>query len=106
MDAIAELSWRVYPSAALMAIGLAVSWLGSRMARRGFHLPGAADMQMFIKGFRIAVIGGTIAALGAAWNWQLTWLLVLSLVICGEEVVETTLHLSILRWKPGAGKAA
>ena len=102
MDALTELSWRVFPSAAMIAIGTAIFLLGSRMASRGLNLPKglSADMQMFVKGFRIAVIGAVLAGLGAAWNWDLTWLFVLSLVFGGEELVESTVHLAILRWKP------
>ena len=54
-------------------------------------------MHRFVIGFRIAVIGITMAGLGAAWNWDILWLFVLSLVFGGEELVESTVHLYILR---------
>ena len=57
-------------------------------------------MHRFVIGFRIAVIGITMAGLGAAWNWDILWLFVLSLVFGGEELVESTVHLYILRRGP------
>ena len=105
MDALVELSWRVYPVSAMTAIGATLLSLGSRTAWRGLGRPmsDATRVQTFVQGFRIAVIGATLAGLGASWNWHLTWLLVLSLVIGGEEVLESTTHLAILRWKPNVG---
>ena len=47
-------------------------------------------MHRFVIGFRIAVIGITVAGLGAAWNWNILWLFVLSLAFGGEELVEST----------------
>ena len=102
MDTLIELSWRVYPAAAMMALGAVVWFIGSRMAMRGLRRPvgDSTKMQTFVIGFRFAVIGITLAGLGAAWNWHLTWLFVLSLVFGGEELFESTIHLSILRMKP------
>ncbi len=60
-------------------------------------------MQDFVRGFRIAVIGLVLAGLGASWWWHVTWLFVLTLVFGGEEILESTVHLAILRWKPKMG---
>ena len=102
MDTLIDLSWRVYPATAMMTLGAVVWFIGSRMAKRGLRRPigDSTKMQTFVIGFRLAVIGVTLAGLGAAWNWHLTWLLVLSLVFGGEELLESTIHLSILRMKP------
>jgi hypothetical protein len=53
-----------------------------------------------IRGFRFAVIGVALAGLGASWNWHITWLFVLSLVFGGEEGLESSVHLFILRRRP------
>lgn len=105
MDSLIDLSWRVYPAAAMMTLGAVVWFMGSRMAIRGLRRPigDSTKMQAFVIGFRFAVIGITLVGLGAAWNWHLTWLLVLSLVFGGEELFEATIHLSILRMKPRYG---
>lgn len=60
-------------------------------------------MQVIVQGFRTAVIAVAIAGLGVAWNWHLTWLLVLSLVFGAEEILESTTHLSTLRRTPPGG---
>ena len=57
-------------------------------------------MHRFVIGLRITVIGMTMAGLGAAWNCDILWLFVLSLAFGGEELVESTVHLYILRRGP------
>ena len=102
MDNLIDLAWRLYPATALMAIGATVLWLGLRMAWRGLARPmgDPTKMQTFVRGFRVAVIGVTLAGLGAAWSWHLTWLFVLSLVFGIGEILESSTHLAILRRRP------
>ncbi len=102
MDAFVDLSWRPLPSAALIVIGLATVWAGTSLAGHGLRqrAGGGSNMQDFVRGFRFAVIGLVLAGLGAAWWWHVTWLFVLSLVFGGEEILESTVHLAILRWRP------
>lgn len=105
MDALIDLSWRVYPASVMMAGGIAVFVCGAYMLcyALGLRLSDHPDkMQTFMRGFRVAVIGLTFAGVGASWNWHITWLFVLSLIVFGEEVMETTTHLYILRRKWGA----
>ncbi len=48
-------------------------------------------------GFRLAVIGFAVLAIGAAWAWQIDWLLLLlALVIGGEETPESSIHIFAL----------
>ena len=81
MEALINLSWRVYPAALLMAAGFILSIRGALRFRRGF---------------RRAIVGLAIAGIAAAWLWQIDWILVLSLVIGGEELLESTLHIQAL----------
>lgn len=99
MDILTELSWKIYPSFGMIAVGLAVLFMGASAARRGLGSPMSDPTRMhrFVMGFRIAVIGVTLAGLGVAWNWDILWLFVLSLVFGGEELLESTVHLYILR---------
>ena len=103
MEALVDLSWRQFPSAVLIAAGLGAVWLGRRRGLGGLRRPArdGSHMQTFVIGFRIAVFGLVLAGLGASWWWHQTWLFVLSLVFGGEEILESTAHLAILRWKPG-----
>ena len=102
MEALVDASWRIYPAIVLIAVGTVLWSFGTRMAFRGLGRPMSdlTRMQTFVQGFRIAVIGITVVGLGISWNWHVTWLFVLSLVFGGEEILESTVHLAILRWKP------
>ena len=99
MDMLIDLEWRIYPAAALAVAGAAALLLGIRLlAARLRKTP--ADMIGFVAGFRIAVIGLTLVSLAASWNWHITWLFVLAVVFGAEEILESTTHLAILRWRP------
>lgn len=74
METLTDLSWRVYPASALMALGVAIFFSGIRLEVEGIRRPTGDSMKMVtvIQGFRIAVIGVAFAGLGAAWNWHIT----------------------------------
>ena len=100
MDALIDLSWRVYPGGALLAMGAAIAiWgfvmelSGLRRAIGGRH----SEILRFLQGFRLSVIGLAVASVGIAWTWHLTWLLVFALVIGGEEILESSVHIFAVR---------
>ena len=99
MDALVNLEWRIYPASVTMALGAGLLLLGVRNGPAGTRLPtGHSDkMITVIQGFRVSVIGVALAGVGAAWAWHIVWLLVLSLVFGGEELLESTTHISILK---------
>ena len=66
---------------------------GLRDALRG----DSEKILQWIQGFRFLIIGLGLAGLGAAWAWHLTWLLVLSLAIGGEETLESSIVIFALR---------
>ncbi len=68
--------------------GLAQGWSGLRRPVRD-----PAKVLTFLMGFRQSVIGLALVGIGAAWMWDITWLLVLSLAIGGEETLESTVHI-------------
>jgi hypothetical protein len=92
MDTLIDLSWRLYPAAVIIAAGIAVMAIGLRREIDGIRRPlrDPTKVLTFVRGFRLAIIGLAVAGIGAAWAWQLDWLLVLSLVIGGEETLEST----------------
>ena len=102
METLTDLSWRIYPASALMALGVAILFSGIRLEVEGIRRPTGDSTKMVtvIRGFRVAVIGVALAGLGAAWTWHITWLFVLSLIFGGEEVLESSVHLFILRRRP------
>ena len=80
--------------------GYCVGVVGLRMELKGLRdaLRGDSGMLLtWIQGFRLSIIGLSLAGLGAAWAWQLTWLLVLTLAIGGEETLESSIVIFALR---------
>jgi hypothetical protein len=61
----------------------------------------AAQLVLFMEGFRATIIGLALVGLGTAWIWHLPWLLAISLAVGGGETLETSLILFALRH--GAG---
>ncbi len=99
METLIDLSWRVYPAAALGALGFALLahgliLLGAGL-RRSIWDPGKS--LMLVRGFRYSIVGLAIVALGAAWQWHLLWLLLLALAIGGEELLESSIVIFALR---------
>ena len=85
MDGVMHLTWTwgSYPAAALLALGLALALRGLQRCRAALPHPRAGAMQplTWMRGFRLTIFGLAAAGAGAAWLWQLDWLLALSLAI-------------------------
>ena len=99
MDGVMHSTWGNFPAAALMVVGLALACRGVQRCRVAFPRPRSGAMQplIWMRGFRLTIFGLTLAGAGAAWLWQLDWLLALSLAIGGEETLETSIAISALR---------
>ncbi len=76
-----------------MAPGSAIALWGLRRELDGIRRPtrDPAKLVTWARGFRLSIIGAALAAIAAAWLWHVLWLLVLALVIGGEETLEGTL---------------
>jgi hypothetical protein len=107
MTELVDVSWRVYPAALLIVTGLTGAvWSGHRAVTRARRLRDPARALAIMQGFRIAIVGLAVAAVGAAWCWQIGWLFGLALVIGGqavESVVITALKNALPRRAPGSG---
>ncbi len=99
MDTLLTLSWRAYPAGGLLVLGLALAvWGGCHgvsTAQREVRDPRRA--LALLQGFRILIIGLALAGIGAAWCWEIGWLLGLSMIIGGEELLESTVVITALR---------
>jgi hypothetical protein len=99
MRELVELGWRAYPSAALMAGGIGLVMYGLRGGylswRLGVNHPEKSLRWML--GFRQVMIGLAVVGIGAAWWWQLGWLLALALIVGGEETLESSICIFALR---------
>ncbi len=95
-----KLSWRVYPISALIVLGIGLTLWGLLMeiaSLRGALRGDSRLLLTWIQGFRLSIIGLAVVGLGTAWGWQLTWLLVLTLAIGGEETLESSIVIFALR---------
>ncbi len=85
---------------ALIALGTGLALWGLLMVLNGLRGALRGDpgkLLPWIQGFRLSIIGLALAGLGAAWGWHLTWLLVLTLAIGGEEILESSIVIFALR---------
>ena len=99
MDWLVELSWRAYPAAVLMAAGVVVAVRSVRRGLRRAQRAGRDPMRALalLQGFRAGIVGLSLVGIGAAWCWQLGWLLGLPLIIGGEELLESTVVIAALK---------
>jgi hypothetical protein len=100
---ISEAPWRMYPAAALSLCGLTLLarglWFGFTGTR---GLPREWDALRWMRGFRLAVVGLCLVGLGIAWAGQVFWLFVVSVGILGEELLETSVIIEVLKRAPSA----
>ena len=99
MDALTELSWRIYPASVLMAMGGLLAGLGVQLEVSGFRLStrDPDHILKLVRGLRLFILGLALAGLGASWEWNILWLFIVSLVIGGEEMMEISIVIHTLR---------
>lgn len=100
MDALVDLSWRAYPAGAMMAAGALGFAFGVLTMIRSARIPyrDRSKPVVWISGFRMAIVALAVAGVGAAWLSQQLWVLLIALAIGGEELLETSVILFVLRW--------
>jgi hypothetical protein len=101
MDTLLELGWRAYPASLLITFGcvLFVRAMGTwRMAASLDRDPPRA--LAYARGFRTGIIGLCAIAFGIGWIWQIEWLLAVSLIVLGEEMLEIGVMIAALRASP------
>jgi hypothetical protein len=106
ITAMSEATWRGYPAVALvlcgvilLAKGLWFGFAGSRGLLREREALG------WMRGFRVAVVGLCLVGIGVAWAEQVAWLFVASVGILGEEMLETSVIIEVLKRAPSARAA-
>jgi len=85
-------------AALMIPFGLAMLVVGIRRGaagvRRYDHDPPRA--LALLRGFRISIVGLCLAGLGAGLFWDIGWLIGLSLIIGGEELLESTVVITAM----------
>jgi len=101
---ISEAPWRVSPALALVLGGLALlvkglwfGFAGSQGVLRDREALG------WMRGFRMAAVGLCLVGIGVAWTGQVLWLFVASAGILGEELLETSVIIEVLKRAPSKG---
>jgi hypothetical protein len=109
MDAatIVEAPWRFVPVAGLAAIGTVLLarglWYGFAGSR---GLLREREALGWMRGFRLAVVGLCLVGCAASWAWQALWLFVVAAGILGEEMLETSVIIEVLKRNPAPNGAS
>ena len=103
MDGVVHQSWATWAPATLLALGLVLALRGLRRCSIALPRPRSGAMQplLWMRGFRLTLIGLALAGVGAGWLWGLDWLIALSLAIGGEETLESSIAIHALRAQHG-----
>lgn len=96
---LTDLSWRYYPAAAMILIGGLIFWRALRGGPDGERGLARRHTEIVerVEGFRLAMLGLVLAGLGAAWIWQMPWLLFLALGIGFVEIRESTAIITAIK---------
>jgi hypothetical protein len=104
MTELLNWSWRSYPAVLFIAVGLtAAVWSAYRGVARAGRLRDPWRALAIMQGFRLCVVSLALAAIGAAWWWQIGSLFGLALIIGGEELLESTVVITALKHPGTAG---
>jgi hypothetical protein len=94
MNAFFALPWRHIPALVLVVLG-GVMLVHAIRSMPNPTRPGL-DIMAWLRGFRRAIVGFTIATIGLAWFYQLPWLLAIALGIGLQEIRESSSYITTL----------
>jgi hypothetical protein len=101
METLLELSWRAYPASFLMAFGCVLLVRAGRAWRTAASLDRDPPKALaYARGFRTGILGLCAASFGIGWLCQIEWLLAVSLIVLGEEMLEIGVMIAALRARP------
>lgn len=96
-EAIVEFPFRGVPALVMAIAGLGLTVHGTRLGWDWARHHDPEHNLRFVRGFRFGVIGLTLIAVAAAWQWHILWLFVLALAIAFEEILESSIHAYAIR---------
>jgi hypothetical protein len=85
-------------AALMIPAGLVLLVVGFRRGAAGMrrHRRDPPRALALLRGFRISVVGLCLAGVGAGLLWDVGWLVGLSLIIGGEELLESTVVITAM----------
>ncbi len=97
-EEILTAAWRIWPAWLLIVVG---GWLCVRALRvRRSLSPGMRDPHRALvvaRGFRIGIAGLCLIGWAVGWLLSVGWVVVVALIILGEEMLETSTMIAALR---------
>jgi hypothetical protein len=91
------------PSALLlMGLGFALTFWGFRRGARAWQRRSSDPLKALtlVRGYRIAIVGICTSAYSLGWWWQINILMTVALVICLEEIAESSFYIAALKREP------
>lgn len=94
-----SLPWQLYIGPALIAVGALLTILGVRTELAAFRLSwrDPARSLVWVRGFRRWIVGFALVLLGTGLVAQQLWMIILALVIGGEEPLESSFIIFVLK---------
>jgi hypothetical protein len=85
-------------AALLIVVGLVVTVVAIARERRGLahKVTDPLNALALARAFRLAIVGLAMTGVGAGWLWEVRALVVLSIVVAAEEVLETSVVVAAL----------
>ncbi len=86
----------------LMAVGGYLFWIGLSAWIRGSRETGDSGGRLLgmVRGFRVGIIGLALVGIGVWLLTEQTWILVVSLAVGGEELLESSFIIATIRSDP------
>ncbi len=86
----------------LLGVGVLLIFWG---LRRGIHaMRQRSDDPLkaltLVRGYRVVIVGVCISAYSLGWWWQINTLMTVALVICLEEIAESSFYIAALKRAP------
>lgn len=91
------------PSALLlMSLGIGLTIWGIHRGRNAWrrHSGDPLKASTLVRGYRIAIIGVCLGVYGLGWWWRLETVMTVALVICLEEIAESSFYVAALKRAP------
>ncbi len=90
------------PALLLMGIGVTLICWGFRRGIQAMRRQSGDPLKALtlVRGYRIAIVGVCLSAYSLGWWWRLNTMMTVALVICLEEIAESSFYIAALKRAP------